>query len=390
MEHRISRQHVVDMCRTMLDRGYLKATEGNVSVRIPGHRSTPSRPATTTTTRCASRTSASSTSTASTSPDESGTSLAPSIECGMHANVYRERPDVNAIVHTHQPYASALAFLRKEIPALTDEQVRFLGKKVAIIPTRRRAPGSSPRTCRRRWRAATTPSSSPTTASSRWAPTRTARCSTWRCWRRSRIAYLLALATESGKVYTIPAAIREIAFSKLRKDEKRIAAQITESVAAGAGRRDRGAAQCRREGRRGGRGRRAHARPRRGARRRGGAARLRHQRVPRRRGHHAPAQGAGRPADPRAAARRAARRPELLRHQVPGQQGDHRPREAAHPRRRAAQPGVQLPVPAGDRPGRGRLPHRPGRQHLHRLPAGRRPDDPGQQLRARSTSRSRP
>ncbi len=38
MEHAMSRQHVVDMCRTMLERGYLKATEGNVSVRIPGQR----------------------------------------------------------------------------------------------------------------------------------------------------------------------------------------------------------------------------------------------------------------------------------------------------------------------------------------------------------------
>jgi glutamate-1-semialdehyde 2,1-aminomutase len=38
VEYRTSRQHVVDMCRTMLERGYLKATEGNVSVRIPGHR----------------------------------------------------------------------------------------------------------------------------------------------------------------------------------------------------------------------------------------------------------------------------------------------------------------------------------------------------------------
>ncbi len=38
VEHRTSRQHVVDMCRTMLERGYLKATEGNVSVRVPGHR----------------------------------------------------------------------------------------------------------------------------------------------------------------------------------------------------------------------------------------------------------------------------------------------------------------------------------------------------------------
>ena len=44
------------------------------------------------------------------------------------------------------------------------------------------------------------------------------------------LAYLLALTTESGQVYTIPTAIREIAFTKLRADEKRIAAQITNAV----------------------------------------------------------------------------------------------------------------------------------------------------------------
>ncbi len=31
-----SRELVVAVCRTLLDRGYLKATEGNVSVRVPG------------------------------------------------------------------------------------------------------------------------------------------------------------------------------------------------------------------------------------------------------------------------------------------------------------------------------------------------------------------
>jgi ribulose-5-phosphate 4-epimerase/fuculose-1-phosphate aldolase len=31
-----SRELVVEVCRTLLDRGYLKATEGNVSVRVPG------------------------------------------------------------------------------------------------------------------------------------------------------------------------------------------------------------------------------------------------------------------------------------------------------------------------------------------------------------------
>ena len=38
MEFRVARAHVVDMCRTMLERGYLKATEGNVSIRIAGQR----------------------------------------------------------------------------------------------------------------------------------------------------------------------------------------------------------------------------------------------------------------------------------------------------------------------------------------------------------------
>ena len=63
----------------------------------------------------------------------SGTRKA-SIEAGMHAAVYQERPDVNVIIHTHQPYASALALSRKPIPALFDEQVMFLGRGVVIVP----------------------------------------------------------------------------------------------------------------------------------------------------------------------------------------------------------------------------------------------------------------
>ena len=133
MQHRTSRQHVVDMCRTMLERGYLKATEGNVSVRIPGHQLYAVTPSNYDYDQMRAEDVCIVDFDGNHVPDEGGTGLAPSIECGMHANIYRERPDVNAIVHTHQPYASALAYLRKEIPALTDEQVRFLGKKVAII-----------------------------------------------------------------------------------------------------------------------------------------------------------------------------------------------------------------------------------------------------------------
>ena len=41
---------------------------------------------------------------------------------------------MNAVVHTHQVYASALALINAPIPALFDEQVRFLGRSVEIIP----------------------------------------------------------------------------------------------------------------------------------------------------------------------------------------------------------------------------------------------------------------
>jgi len=58
----------------------------------------------------------------------------PSIETGMHLAVYRNRPDVNAIVHTHQVYASTFAVLAEPIPALFDEQVMNLGPQVAVVP----------------------------------------------------------------------------------------------------------------------------------------------------------------------------------------------------------------------------------------------------------------
>jgi ribulose-5-phosphate 4-epimerase/fuculose-1-phosphate aldolase len=60
--------------------------------------------------------------------------LKPSVESALHAGVYATRADVNAVVHTHQVYASALALINAPIPALFDEQVRFLGRSVEIIP----------------------------------------------------------------------------------------------------------------------------------------------------------------------------------------------------------------------------------------------------------------
>ena len=58
----------------------------------------------------------------------------PSMETGMHIGIYRQRPDVNAVVHTHQMFASVLAILNEPIPALFDEIAAEIGPSVEIIP----------------------------------------------------------------------------------------------------------------------------------------------------------------------------------------------------------------------------------------------------------------
>lgn len=230
MQHLMSRRHVVDMCRTMLARGYLKATEGNVSVRVPGHRLYAVTPSNYDYDRMRVEDVCIVDFDGRHVPDGADEGLAPSIECGMHVNIYRERPDVNAIVHTHQPYASALAFLRRPIPALTDEQVRFLGRQVAIVDYAPSGTGWLARNVQKKVAGGDNAfiianhgivalGTDPDRAVFNMA-----------LLEKVSLAYLLALTTETGRVYTIPAAIREVAFGKLRADEKRIAAQVTEAV----------------------------------------------------------------------------------------------------------------------------------------------------------------
>ncbi len=62
------------------------------------------------------------------------TGLKPSIEAGLHGIIYEKRPDVNAVVHTHQIYGSVFGVLNTPIPALFDEVSLALGQTVEIIP----------------------------------------------------------------------------------------------------------------------------------------------------------------------------------------------------------------------------------------------------------------
>ena len=65
---------------------------------------------------------------------EGNDKLKPSVEAGMHNIIYQRRPDVHAIVHTHQIYGSVFALINTPIPALLDEVSFSLGPMVEIIP----------------------------------------------------------------------------------------------------------------------------------------------------------------------------------------------------------------------------------------------------------------
>lgn len=57
----------------------------------------------------------------------------PSSEAGLHIALYRKRTDVRAVVHTHSVYATTLACLHWEIPAV-HYLVGFSGLKVPLAP----------------------------------------------------------------------------------------------------------------------------------------------------------------------------------------------------------------------------------------------------------------
>jgi ribulose-5-phosphate 4-epimerase/fuculose-1-phosphate aldolase len=128
---------IVETAQELTRKGYLMATGGNLSVRIAGQSALAITPSNYDYMKML--------------PEDICVldfelkvlegNLKPSVESGMHAAIYRVRPDVNAVVHTHQVYASTLTLIRTPIPALFDEQTRFLGRSVNIIPYAPSGPG---------------------------------------------------------------------------------------------------------------------------------------------------------------------------------------------------------------------------------------------------------
>ncbi len=64
----------------------------------------------------------------------------PTIEHAMHLGIMRNRPDVNAVVHTHPVYSQVFALLHENIPPVIDEAAQILGDEVRV--TEYALPGS--------------------------------------------------------------------------------------------------------------------------------------------------------------------------------------------------------------------------------------------------------
>jgi L-fuculose-phosphate aldolase len=58
--------------------------------------------------------------------------LPPSSESLLHSGIYRRRPDVHAIVHTHAIYSSVLAVSGIDLPPVIDEVVVYVGGAIEV------------------------------------------------------------------------------------------------------------------------------------------------------------------------------------------------------------------------------------------------------------------
>jgi ribulose-5-phosphate 4-epimerase/fuculose-1-phosphate aldolase len=222
-DYHATQQHVIEYTQKLAHEGFLKGTGGNVSIRVPGQNAlaiTPSNQDYFTLT-----------------PDDICVynfdetkiqgDLKPSIEMGFHIAVYQARPDVQCVMHTHQDFASAIALINKPIPALFDEQVRFLGRSVDVIPYAPSGTGFLVRQVRKNVGNHHNAYILKNHGVLCLGPTAERAYHNVLLLEKAALSYLLALYTEE-KISKIPLLIREIAFAKLRSEQKKIEKQLAE------------------------------------------------------------------------------------------------------------------------------------------------------------------
>src|SRR5512143_498338 len=222
----IAREQVVQTAQELTRKGFLMATGGNLSVRV----SAPAALAITPSNYDYMKMTPEDVCILDSAGEMIEGSLAPSVESAMHAAIYQVRPDVNAIVHTHQVYASALTLIKAPIPALFDEQARFLGRSVDIIPYGPSGTGMLKNTVAKNVRNHNNAFMMQNHGALVFGHDMERAIHNVEILEKCALAYLLALCSER-KVSRIPLAVREVAFAKLRKDQKKI--EQGESVTGG-------------------------------------------------------------------------------------------------------------------------------------------------------------
>ena len=214
------KQEIVGTAQELVRKGFLMATGGNISIRVPDHKGvfaiTPSN------TDYMEMT-ADDVCVLNAELEMLEGELKPSVEAGMHGAIYTVRGDVNAIVHTHQVYSSALTLIDAAIPALFDEQARFLGRSVEIIPYAPSGTGMLKNKIAKNVQDKNNAYMMKNHGALIFGHDMQRAVHNVEILEKCALAYLLALLSER-KVSKIPLMVREIAFSKLRKDQKKIEA----------------------------------------------------------------------------------------------------------------------------------------------------------------------
>ena len=211
------KKQIVDTAQALVRKGYLMATGGNISLRIPGQNAfaiTPSN-------YDYFKMTAEDVCVLDFGFNNIEGQLKPSVESAMHGAVYQVRPDVNAIVHTHQAYVSALTLIKAPIPALFDEQARFLGRSVDLIPYAPSGTGLLKNAVARHVKNHNNAFMMQNHGALVFGHDMERAVHNVEILEKCALAYLLAICSER-KISRIPLAVREIAFAKLRKDQKRI------------------------------------------------------------------------------------------------------------------------------------------------------------------------
>lgn len=60
--------------------------------------------------------------------------IKPSSEKEVHCEIYKNRKEINAVIHTHQMNASTVAAARREVPPILDDQAQIIGPSIKVAP----------------------------------------------------------------------------------------------------------------------------------------------------------------------------------------------------------------------------------------------------------------